>query len=98
MPEKDILKKGLKIKPYEVIEEIEILREFAFGISADISRAIKKEKTLGNSTQILEILNSEIIDIYNNIFKIETLEDANICCGKLQIVNESIKKYNIKEC
>lgn len=75
---------------YEVVKEIEVLREFAAGICADLFRY--KEKN-GNS-DFVDVISDEVCNLYNGVYEIETLKEAYIVRGKLQMVNETLKKLN----
>mgnify|MGYP000859287567 CR=1 FL=1 len=71
---------------YEVIKEIEVLREFAAGIRADLRRYIDKNPMDNFAVSLKE----EVEKIYLNVY--DNLKDAYIVRGKLQMVNETLKK------
>ena len=75
---------------YEVVKEIEVLREFAAGICADI---IRYQDTNSND-KFINVIADEVRDLYNGVYEINSLKDAYIVRGKLQIVNESLKKLS----
>lgn len=75
---------------YEVIKEIEVLREFAAGIRADLRRYIDK-KPMDNFAISLK---EEVEKIYRNVYELDNLKDAYIVRGKLQMVNETLKKLS----
>lgn len=81
--------------PYEVIEEIEILREFAFGIIADIIN-IKENENDNSIIKFLTEIEDYVSNLYSNMFKIFTLKEAYICRGKLQAINEILKSHELK--
>ena len=84
------------IAPYEVIEEIEILREFAFGLMTDVDRVIDEKKVDEDCIKLLKFVSGEVLNIYHSMFKIKTLKEAYICRGKLQMVNSMIKELEVK--
>ena len=73
---------------YEVVKEIEVLREFAAGICADLRRYIDKKPMDAFAAN----LKDEVEKIYREVYELETLKDAYIIRGKLQMVNETLKK------
>ena len=73
---------------YEVIKEIEVLREFAAGIRADLRRYIDKNPMDNFAVSLKE----EVEKIYLNVYELDNLKDAYIVRGKLQMVNETLKK------
>lgn len=73
---------------YEVIKEIEVLREFAAGICADLIRYREDNA----DDKLVEAIAGEVQDLYNGVYKIDTLKEAYIVRGKLQMVNESLKR------
>ena len=75
---------------YEVVKEIEVLREFAAGICADLRRYIDKKPTDDFAISLRE----EVEKIYRNVYELNTLKDAYVVRGKLQIVNEILKKLS----
>lgn len=81
---------GLDMTDYEVIKEIEVLREFAAGIRADLRRYIDK-KPMDNFAISLK---EEVEKIYRNVYELDNLKDAYIVRGKLQMVNETLKKLS----
>lgn len=72
---------------YEVIKEIEVLREFAAGLCADLRRYIEKNPDDKMVNAILE----EVENVYTGVYDIDTLKEAYIARGKLQIVNTALK-------
>lgn len=79
---------ALFLTDYEVVKEIEVLREFAAGICADLRRYIKKKPMDDFAVSLQE----EVEKIYRNVYGLDNLKDAYIVRGKLQIVNETLKK------
>lgn len=76
---------------FKVIQEIEVLREFAAGIIADIFRCIENT----DNSNLLTSLKNEAISIYRNVYFISSMEQAYIARGKLQIINEIVEQsYN----
>ena len=75
---------------YEVIKEIEVLREFAAGIRADLRRYLDKNPMDNFAASLKE----EVEKIYRNVYELDNLKNAYIVRGKLQIVNETLKKLN----
>ena len=73
---------------YEVIKEIEVLREFAAGIRADLRRYSDKIPMDNFAVNIKE----KVEKIYLNVYELDNLKDAYIVRGKLQMVNETLKK------
>lgn len=73
---------------YEVIKEIEVLREFAAGVCADLIRY--KEKNAED--KLVDAIQDEVERLYNGVYNIDTLKEAYIVRGKLQMVNEALKK------
>lgn len=73
---------------YEVVKEIEVLREFAAGICADLIRY----KENNPDDKFAEAISDEVCKLYNGVYKIDTLKQAYIVRGKLQMVNETLKK------
>ena len=73
---------------YEVVKEIEVLREFAAGICADLIRY----KENNPDDKFAEAVSDEFCKLYNGVYKIDTLKQAYIVRGKLQMVNETLKK------
>lgn len=82
--------------PYEVIEEIEILREYAFGIISDIVNINEKGQS-NFISKLLKGVKDSVSDLYNEIFRINTLKDIYICRGKLQAFDEIVKSIKDKE-
>ncbi len=76
---------------YEVVKEIEVLREFSAGICADLRRYINTKPTDEFAIKLKE----EVEKIYSDVYELETLKDAYIVRGKLQMVNETLKKLNV---
>lgn len=74
---------------YEITKEIEILREFAAGICADLIRY--KEKNAED--KLVDAISSEVQDLYNGVYKIDTMKEAYIVRGKLQMVTDSTGKW-----
>ena len=85
-----------RVAPYEVIEEIDVLREFAFGLMADVDRVIDDKKVDEECIKLLRFVSKEVLNMYHSIFKIKTLKDAYVCRGKLQMVNSMIKELEMK--
>lgn len=78
---------------YEVIKEIDVLREFAAVLCADMLRYIDKNKIdKDNTNDLVVALYNKVWKIYNDIFSIDSLKEAYIVRGKLQIINEAIKE------
>ena len=75
---------------YEVIKEIEVLREFAAGIRADLRRY--KEKNPDD--KFAEAVSDEVCKLYNGVYQIDTLKQAYIVRGKLQMVNDTLKRLS----
>lgn len=74
---------------YEVVKEIEMLREFAAGICADLIRY----KENNENDKLVDVISDEVRELYNGVYEINTLKEAYIVRGKLQMVNESLKKF-----
>ncbi len=78
---------GLDMTDYEVVKEIEVLREFAAGIRADLRRYIDKNPMDNFAVNLKE----EVEKIYLNVYELDNLKAAYIVRGKLQMVNETLK-------
>ena len=76
---------------YEVIEQIEVLREYASGILGDIYRVREK-----NPDPLLEELEKSVGKLRNNVYCIESMKEAYILRGKLQMAAELTEKANLK--
>lgn len=73
---------------YEVVKEIEVLREFAAGICADLIRYRENNA----EDKFADVISDEVCKLYNGVYKIDTLKEAYIVRGKLQMVNEALKR------
>lgn len=86
------MKNRIKVD-YEVIEQIEVLREFASGILANITRCInEKNINRDDKTNMMVIIDEKITKIWDEVYSIKTLKEAYIVRGKLQIIDETIKE------
>lgn len=78
---------------YKVIQQIEVLREFASGILADISRHINENNiNRDDKTNLMIVIDEKVTEIWDDVYSIKTLKDAYIVRGKLQIINEVMKE------
>lgn len=78
---------------FEVVQQIEVLREFAAGILADLDRYIeKKEMEDGKEEPFVMQIKDALVDEYDGIYDIRSMKEAMIVRGKLQIINDSLKK------
>lgn len=88
---------------YKIIEEIELLRESAAGILAEIHRYAKAKESDGTAERnILRAMEQEVSEIYRGLLDIQTMDEALILRGKLQMANQIMKKgrdkvYSINE-
>ena len=82
-----IKKNHIDMTDYEVVKEIEVLREFAAGIRADLRRYIDKNPMDNFAVNLKE----EVEKIYLNVYELDNLKAAYIVRGKLQMVNETLK-------
>lgn len=78
---------------YEVIKEIEVLREFAANLCADLRRYMEENSEDKMANAMLE----EVENVYTGVYDIDTLKEAYIARGKLQIVNIALKKLTSNE-
>lgn len=83
---------------YEVIQQIEVLREFASGILADITRYINENNiNRDDKTNMMVIIDEKVTKIWDDVYSIKTLKEAYIVRGKLQIIDETIKELTNKQ-
>lgn len=81
---------------FEVIQQIEVLREFAAGVLADMRRYMEKENIdIKNNENLIVAMYGRVEDLYDAVYDIKSMKDAMIARGKLQIVNESLKALSV---
>lgn len=77
---------------FEVVQQMEVLREFAADILADLDRYIEKEMEEGKEEPFVMQIKDTLVDEYDGIYNIRSMKEAMIVRGKLQIINDSLKK------
>lgn len=78
--------KSVEKVEYEVIEQIEVLREYASGILGDVYRLYEK-----NPNPVLKELEKCVGKLRNSVYGIENMKEAYILRGKLQMAAELVK-------
>ena len=78
---------------YEVIKEIEVLREFAANLCAYLRRYMEENSEDKMANAMLE----EVENVYTGVYDIDTLKEAYIARGKLEIINIALKKLTSNE-
>lgn len=82
---------------FEVVQQIEVLREFAAGVLADLRRYMEKENIDSeNNENLIAVMYDTVVDEYDAVYNIRSMKEAMIARGKLQIINESLKKVVVE--
>ena len=82
---------------FEVVQQIEVLREFAAGVLADLRCYMEKENIDSeNNENLIAVMYDTVVDEYDAVYNIRSMKEAMIARGKLQIINESLKKVVVE--